>query len=66
MAFLALRGLLGIQSETPSGESTTASLVRPMWSVDQTHFANKLVLIWLCLEEKKVILEKKRLCFSGY
>ena len=37
--------------------STTASLEEPIWSIDQTYFASKL--IWLCLVEIRVILEKK-------
>ena len=32
----------------------------------QNYFASKLVLSWPYLVEMKVILERKKLCFSGY
>ena len=31
--------------------STIASFEEPIWSIDQTYFANKFILIWLCLVE---------------
>ena len=38
---------------------------QPLWSIDQTDFANKLVSIWLWLVKMRVILERK-ICFSEY
>ena len=43
---------------------TTASLEELLWSIDQTCFANKLVLIRLCLVEMRVILKRVKFCLS--
>ena len=40
--------------------SSTANLKEPMWSINQTYFANKLALIWLYLVEVREILEREK------
>lgn len=42
---------------------TTASLEEPMWSVDYL-FCKQISVDLVCLEEMKVILERKILCFQ--
>lgn len=37
---------------------TTSSVEEPMWSTDWSYFGNKLVLIWPCLMEIRVIKDK--------
>ena len=37
---------------------TTSSVAEPMWSIDWSYFGNKLVLIWPCLMEIRVIKDK--------
>ena len=51
---------LGLLRSSPS-----ASLEESIWSTDQAGFADRLVLIWLCLMEMRIILERTILCFSG-
>ena len=43
--------------------SNTANLKEPIWSINQIHFVNKPILIWLYLITMRIILE---ICVNEY
>lgn len=66
MAFLAL-WFFKVQSDIPMKSSSTANLKEARWSINQTYFAKKLVLILIYLVDMRIIVERKMLlCFSQY
>ena len=63
MAFLTLKGTLNFSLRLLMKSCSTVNLKAPTCSINQTHFANKLVLIWLYLIKMRIILRRKR-CFN--